>query len=110
MRESVLDAFAEKGFLPPKEVAHWRAPGREDFPQPQTGEVVSFLAFHERGLGYPAHWFLRGLLNEWGLELQHLNPTGVLHISLALSPCARPSLGWSRTWTFSSGCSLGELC
>ena len=26
------------------------------------------------------HWFLRGLLNEWGLELQHLNSTGVLHI------------------------------
>ena len=26
------------------------------------------------------HWFLRGLLNEWGLELQHLNPPGVLHI------------------------------
>ena len=69
MRESVLEAFAEKGFLPPKEVAYWRAPGREDFAQPQAGEVVSFLAFHERGLGYPAHWFLRGLLNEWGLEL-----------------------------------------
>ena len=31
-RESVLKAFAMKGFLPPKEVAHWRAPGREDFP------------------------------------------------------------------------------
>ena len=29
----------------------------------------------------PAHWFLCGLLNEWGLELQHLNPTGVLHIT-----------------------------
>ena len=42
--------------------------------------MVSFLTFHERGLGYPAHWFLRGLLNEWGLELQHLNPMGVLHI------------------------------
>ena len=27
------------------------------------------------------HWFLRGLLNEWGLELQHLNLTGVLHIA-----------------------------
>ena len=25
-------------------------------------------------------WFLRGLLNEWGLELQHLNPTRVLHV------------------------------
>ena len=43
MRESVLESFAEKGFLPPKEVAHWRAPGREDFPQPRPGEVVSFL-------------------------------------------------------------------
>ena len=43
--------------------------------------MVSFLTFHERGLGYPAHWFLHGLLNEWGLELQHLNPTGVLHIT-----------------------------
>ena len=31
-------------------------------------------------LGYPAHWFLRGLLNEWGLELPHLNSTGVLHV------------------------------
>lgn len=43
--------------------------------------MVSFLTFYEHGLGYPAHWFLRGLLNEWGLELQHLNPIGVLHIA-----------------------------
>ena len=69
MRESVLKAFIMKGFLPPKEVAHWRALGREDVSQPRPDEVVSFLAFHERGLGYPMHWFLHGLLNEWGLEL-----------------------------------------
>ena len=69
MRELVLEAFVEKGFLPPKEVAHWRAPRRDDFLQPRAGEVVSFFAFHERGLGYPMHWFLRGLHNEWGLEL-----------------------------------------
>jgi len=62
-------------------VAHWRVPGKEEFPQPHSDEVVSFLTFHERGLGYPAHWFLRGLLNEWGLKLQHLNPTGVLHLA-----------------------------
>ena len=81
MRESVLRAFAAKGFLPPKEVAHWRAPRREKFPQPWPDEVVSFFTFHEHGFGYPAHWFLHGLLNEWGLELQHLNPTRVLHIA-----------------------------
>jgi len=81
VRESVLEAFAKKGFLPPKEVAHWRAPGREDFPQPRPSEVVSFLTFHEHELGYPTHWLLCGLHNEWGLELQHLNLMGVLHIT-----------------------------
>jgi len=55
VRESVLKAFVAKGFLPPKEVAHWRVPGWEESPQPQPDEVVSFLAFHECGLGYPAH-------------------------------------------------------
>ena len=58
-----------------------------EFSQPRPGEVVSFLAFHERGLGYPAHWLLRGLLNEWGLELQHLNPMGVLHIAGFVTVC-----------------------
>ena len=81
MDEAVLATFSEKGLPPPKEVAHWRAPVGEAFPRPRANEVVAFLAFHERGLGYTAHWFLRGLLNEWGLELQHLNPTGVLHIA-----------------------------
>ena len=81
MRASVLEAFVMKGFLPVQEVAHWRVPGREDFLEPCPDEVVSFLTFHEHGLGYPSHWFLRGLLNKWGLVLQHLNPMGVLHIA-----------------------------
>ena len=55
VRELVLKAFIVKEFLPPKEVAHWRASGREEFPQPLPDEVVSFLTFHEHGLGYPAH-------------------------------------------------------
>ena len=70
MDEEVLASFAEKGLLLSKEVAHWRAPAPGEIVlQPRADEVVSFLAFHGRGLGYPAHWFLRGLLNEWGLEL-----------------------------------------
>ena len=82
MDEAVLATFVEKGLLPPKEVAHWRAPTPgEAVSQPRFDEVVSFLAFHEHGLGYLAHWFLRGLLNEWGLELQHLNSMGVLHVA-----------------------------
>ena len=105
VRELVLEAFAEKGFLSPKEVVHWRAPRREDFSQPRPGEVISILAFHERGLGYPTHWFLRGLLNESGLELQHLNPTGVLHITGFVTVCEtflgmEPHVDFFR-WLFS---------
>ena len=69
MDVSVLAAFVGKGLLPPKEVAHWRAPTGEDFPRPRAGEVGSFHTFYERGLGYLVHWFLCRLLNEWGLEL-----------------------------------------
>ena len=87
MRKSVLEAFVKKGFLPPQEVAHWRVLGREESPRPRPDEVVYFLTFHDYGLGYPAHWFLRRLLNEWGLELQHLNPMGVLHIVSFITVC-----------------------
>ena len=88
MDEEVLAAFTEKGLLPLKEVAHWRSPVLgEAVLRPRTNEVISFLAFHEHGPGYPAHWFLRGLLNEWGLQLQHLNPTRVLHITGFITVC-----------------------
>ena len=32
MRASMLEAFVTKGFLPPREVAHWRVPRTEEFP------------------------------------------------------------------------------
>ena len=109
MRESVLDAFAEKGFLPPKEVAHWRAPTGEDFPQPWAGEVVSFFAFHERWLGYPRTGSCVGSSMSGAWSCSTLIRLGCC-ISPASSLCARPSLRWSRTWTSSDRCSLGELC
>jgi hypothetical protein len=37
------------------------------------GYVVSFVAFHERDFSVPAGWFIRGVLFEYGLQLQHLN-------------------------------------
>jgi hypothetical protein len=38
-------------------------------PHPDPGEIVSFLMFHECGLGHPVHLFLLSLLNEWVVEL-----------------------------------------
>jgi len=106
----MLEAFVTKGFLPLQEVAHWRVPGKE-FPQPCPNEVVSFLTFHERALGYPALWFLRGLLNEWRRELQHLNLTGVLHIAGFVTVCEaflRMDPHADLFWLFFSGRAMAD--
>ncbi|RLM81038.1 hypothetical protein C2845_PM12G15250 [Panicum miliaceum] len=42
MTEDRLQDFAEKGLLPPKAGAHWRAPLAEhEEPQPKADEIVS---------------------------------------------------------------------
>lgn len=88
VEESQLEDFAVKGLLPSRQVAGWRVPPPDhEVPQPEPHERASFLTFHERGLRYPAHWFLRRLLNEWGLELQHLNPNRVVHIAGFVTLC-----------------------
>ena len=48
---------------------------------------MSILGFHIRGLGLPVHRFFRGLLHEYGLELHHLTPHGVLHIAVFITLC-----------------------
>jgi hypothetical protein len=44
---------------------------------PHKGFVVSFVAFHERIFSVPAGQFIRGVLFEYGLQLQHLNPNSI---------------------------------
>ena len=65
----------------------WRLPGDEDVPSPPDGYVMSFAHFHERGFTTPAHKFLRGLLNYYKVELQHLTPNGVQHIVAFIALC-----------------------
>jgi hypothetical protein len=55
----------------------WKVLGDESMPRPPRWYVVSFVAFHERGLSVPAGWFIRGVLFEYGLQLQHLNPNSI---------------------------------
>jgi len=62
-------------------------PGDEDTLSPPDGYVVSFAHFHERGFATPAHKFLRGLLNYYNVELQHLSPNGIQHIVAFVALC-----------------------
>jgi hypothetical protein len=51
------------------------------------GYVVACTAFYERGFVVPSHRFLRLLLQFYGLELQHLTPSRILHMAAFVTLC-----------------------
>ena len=59
----------------------------ENFPNPNKEERVCFVPFLLRGLGFPIHPFLRGLLEFYGIQLHNLTPSSILHISGFVALC-----------------------
>ena len=59
----------------------------EATPSPSKGERVCFVPYLIRGLGFPIHPFLRGLLEFYGLQLHHLTPASILHIAGFVALC-----------------------
>ena len=53
----------------------------ENFPNPSKEERVCFISFLLRGVGFPIHPFLRGLLEYYGIQLHKLTPGSILHMS-----------------------------
>jgi hypothetical protein len=48
---------------------------------------MACVMFYERRFGVPSHWFLRSLLQFYGLELHHLTPSGILHMAAFVTLC-----------------------
>ena len=84
-----------QGYLPPVDLVPVRAgltsfTGEalaENFPNPSEGERVCFISFLLRGVGFPIHPFLRGLLEYYGLQLHNLTPGSILHITGFVALC-----------------------
>ena len=73
-----LEGLVCRGLLRSLTVAEeWRLPSEEEELQPPEGYVVSFTHFHEQGFAMPAHQFLRGLMDYYQVELQHLTPNEI---------------------------------
>ncbi|KAK1642585.1 hypothetical protein QYE76_060390 [Lolium multiflorum] len=72
-------------------------PSEESYPTPPMGYRVSFIDHLIRGLSAPIHPFLRGLLFVYGLQLHHLTPNSILHISIFITLC-EAFLGVSPNW------------
>lgn len=83
-----MNSLVKKGLLCPRtEAEEWKIPRDECPPSPPPEYIVSFAPFHERGLAAPPHYFLRGLLHYYRIELQHLNPNGIQQISAFVALC-----------------------
>ena len=83
-----MEGLVHRGLLRVRTSAEeWLLPGDEDFQLPPDGYVVSFAHFHERGLTTPTHKFLWGLLHNYKIELQHLNPNGIQHMAAFVALC-----------------------
>ena len=88
MSPQCLEGLVHHGLLRSLTAAEeWRLPGDEDEPLSPKGYVVSFAHFHEQGFAVPTHKFLRGLLDYYQVELQHLTPNGVQHIAVFVALC-----------------------
>ncbi|KAK1645282.1 hypothetical protein QYE76_063087 [Lolium multiflorum] len=72
-------------------------PSEESYPTPPMGYRVSFVDHLICGVSAPIHPFLRGLLFVYGLQLHHLTPNSILHISIFITLC-EAFLGVQPNW------------
>ena len=92
---SKLVTLQAEGYLPPAFMVPVRAglatykggKQAESVPNPSKGERVCFVPYLIRGLRFPIHPFLRGLLEFYGLQLHHLTPASILHIAGFVALC-----------------------
>jgi hypothetical protein len=69
------------------DIAH-RIPDKDQvIPTPEPGERVVFIPHFLRGLGFPLHPFVRGLMFYYGLDFHDLAPNSFLHISAFIVVC-----------------------
>src|SRR4051812_38913858 len=59
----------------------------ESAPNPSKVERVCLVPYLIRGLGFPIHPFLQGLLEFYGLQLHSLTPASILHIAGHVALC-----------------------
>ena len=87
--EEMLQSLDDGGLLRPvtdPTRPEWIAPYDERELRPRDGYVVSFVSFHERGLGVSADRFMRALPHYYGVELHNFNPNSIAQGYLGIAP------------------------
>jgi hypothetical protein len=82
-----LQNLVSQGYITTAELVTCHMPNDPSSPVLAGGYAVSCATFYERGFGIPSHRFLHSLLQFYGLELHHLTPPGILHITTFVTLC-----------------------
>ena len=80
--DSHLLNLVESHLLQSQNEIHCRRSEGESFPHEEKNESVVFLPYVLRSLGFPVSDFFRGHLFHWGVQVHHLTPNSILHISI----------------------------
>ena len=85
--QAALQELENMGLLQSQAVIQWLAGEGEDYPFEGTLETVVFRDFVERGIAVPVSKFFHALLHFWGIQLHHLTPQSILHLSIFTHFC-----------------------
>ena len=86
IKEKDITKLREAGYLA-QEIAH-RLPAKGQIvPTPKPNERVAFIPHFVRGLGFPLHPFVRGLMFYYGLDFHDLALDSFLHFSAFIITC-----------------------
>ena len=103
VKEKDITKLREAGYLP-NEITHWLPAKGQIIPTPKPRERVVFIPHFVRGLGFPLHPFVRGLMFYYGVDFHDLAPNFILNISAFIVVCEaflriKPHFGlWLQTF------------
>ena len=81
-----IKKLREAGYLTTN-IAHRLPAEGQIIPTPKPRERAVFLPHFVRGLGFPLHPFIRGLMFYYGLDFHDLAPNSILNISVFIVVC-----------------------
>ncbi|RLM42088.1 hypothetical protein C2845_PMPSC048697 [Panicum miliaceum] len=85
-RADLLNLVAQV-LLQLEEIVQWKPSFRQFIPKEDVDQIVIFEHFVETRLALPASDFFRDLLYHWGIQIHHLNPNSIVHLSIFIHFC-----------------------
>jgi hypothetical protein len=85
--EKDLLRLVAEGLLQEKSMLDWRPAGKDECSFEFIGVTICFSLFAGWGLALPPSNFFHGLLHFYTLNLFHLNPNSIVHLSIFVHLC-----------------------